>query len=66
LRPLRVRVKTFRVKFPWPDSKQYPYSRSTFYYTNGEPAGLVKDFVEFTLSEAGQKIVANVGFVPVK
>ena len=46
--------------------KQYPYSRPTFYYTNGEPAGLVKQFVEFTLSEAGQKIVANVGFVPVK
>lgn len=46
--------------------KQYSYSRSTFYYTNGEPAGLAKDFVKFTLSDAGQKIVANVGFVPVK
>src|SRR6476646_4092047 len=46
--------------------KQYPYSRATFYYTNGEPAGLVKAFVDFTLSDAGQKIVANVGFVPVK
>jgi len=46
--------------------KEYPYSRATFFYTNGEPAGLVKEFVEFTLSDAGQKIVANVGFVPVK
>jgi len=46
--------------------KQYPYSRATFYYTNGEPTALVKDFVDFTLSDAGQKIVANVGFVPVK
>ena len=46
--------------------KQYSYSRATFYYTNGEPTGLVKDFVDFTLSDAGQKIVANVGFVPVK
>jgi phosphate transport system substrate-binding protein len=46
--------------------KQYPYSRATFYYTNGEPTGLVKAFVDFTLSDAGQKIVANVGFVPVK
>jgi phosphate transport system substrate-binding protein len=46
--------------------KTYPYSRPTFYYTNGEPAGQVKDFVDFTLSNAGQKIVANVGFVPVK
>ncbi|MEY2518823.1 MAG: phosphate transport system substrate-binding protein [Verrucomicrobiota bacterium] len=47
-------------------NKSYPYSRPTFYYTNGEPAGLAKTFVEFTLSAAGQKIVAEVGFVPVK
>ena len=46
--------------------KAYPYSRPTFFYTNGEPAGLAKDFVDFTLSEAGQKIVTGVGFVPVK
>jgi phosphate transport system substrate-binding protein len=46
--------------------KTYPYSRATFYYTNGEPTGLIKTFVDFTLSDAGQKIVANVGFVPVK
>jgi phosphate transport system substrate-binding protein len=46
--------------------KNYPYSRATYYYTNGEPAGLVKAFVDFTLSDAGQKIVANVGFVPVR
>jgi phosphate transport system substrate-binding protein len=47
-------------------NKTYPYSRATFYYTNGEPVGLTKDFVDFTLSDAGQKIVAGVGFVPVK
>jgi phosphate transport system substrate-binding protein len=46
--------------------KTWPYARPTFYYTNGEPAGLAKAFVEFTLSPAGQKIAANVGFVPVQ
>jgi phosphate transport system substrate-binding protein len=46
--------------------KSYPYSRATFYYTNGEPSGLAKAFVDFTLGPAGQKIVNNVGFVPVK
>jgi phosphate transport system substrate-binding protein len=46
--------------------KSYPYSRPTFYYTNGEPAGTVKSFVDFTLSPRGQKIVEQVGFVPVK
>src|SRR6202022_54261 len=44
----------------------YPYARPTFYYTNGEPKGLVKEFIDFTLSDAGQKIVAQVGFVPIK
>ncbi len=46
--------------------KSYPYARPTFYYTNGDPQGVTKQFVDFTLSGAGQKIVANVGFVPVK
>jgi phosphate transport system substrate-binding protein len=45
--------------------KSWPYARPTFYYTNGEPAGSAKAFVEFTLSPAGQKIVADVGFVPI-
>jgi phosphate transport system substrate-binding protein len=46
--------------------KTYPYARPTFFYTNGEPAGLVKAFVDFTLSAAGQKIVAGAGFVPIQ
>ncbi|MDQ6655130.1 MAG: phosphate-binding protein, partial [Verrucomicrobiota bacterium] len=46
--------------------KAYPYARPTFYYTDGEPTGLVKDFVDFTVSDAGQKIVEQVGFVPIK
>ena len=46
--------------------KTYPYARPTFYYTNGEPSGLAKEFVDFTVGPAGQKIVAQVGFVPIK
>ncbi len=44
----------------------YPYWRPTFYYTNGEPSGLAKQFLDFTVGPGGQKIVAQVGFVPVK
>src|SRR5437667_1211347 len=44
----------------------YPYWRPTFYYTNGEPSGLAKEFVDFTVGPGGQKIVAQVGFVPIK
>lgn len=46
--------------------KTYPYARPTFYYTNGEPTGLAKKFLDFTVGPAGQKIVAQVGFVPIK
>ncbi len=46
--------------------KQYPYARPTFYYTSGEPKGVAKDFVDYTLSPEGQKIAKGVGFVPVK
>src|SRR5437899_4621921 len=44
----------------------YPYWRPTFYYTNGEPSGIAKTFLDFTLSSVGQKIVNQVGFVPIK
>ncbi len=44
----------------------YAYWRPTFYYTNGEPSGLAKQFLDFTIAPAGQKIVAQVGFVPIK
>jgi phosphate transport system substrate-binding protein len=46
-------------------AKTYPYARPTFYYTNGEPSGLAKEFLDFTISAAGQKIVERVGFVPI-
>lgn len=46
--------------------KAYPYARPTFFYTDGEPTGVAKEFVDFTLSDAGQKIVEQVGFVPIK
>jgi phosphate transport system substrate-binding protein len=47
-------------------NKTYAYARPTFYYTNGEPAGEAAKFVEFALSDAGQKVTAKIGFVPVK
>ena len=47
-------------------AKTYPYARPTFYYTNGEPGGLAKEFLNFTTGSAGQKTVAQVGFVPIK
>lgn len=44
----------------------YPISRPLLIYTNGQPAGLVKKFVDYSLSVEGQKIVKETDFVPVK
>src|SRR5260370_22707156 len=47
-------------------AKSYPYARPTFFYTNGSPTGVVKEFIDFTVGPEGQKIVEQVGFVPIK
>jgi phosphate transport system substrate-binding protein len=47
-------------------SKKYPYARPTFYYTNGDATGEAAKFIEFTLSEVGQKISEKVGFVSIR
>ncbi|MCX7994410.1 MAG: phosphate ABC transporter substrate-binding protein [candidate division WOR-3 bacterium] len=44
----------------------YPLARALYMYTNGNPAGLTKSFIDFILSGEGQKIVRDNGFVPVK
>jgi len=44
----------------------YPLSRSLYFYTNGEPSELVKEFIDFVISENGQKIVTTVGYIPLK
>jgi len=45
---------------------KYPISRPLFMYTNGEPQGLIKKFVDYALSKEGQDIVVKTDFVPVK
>jgi phosphate transport system substrate-binding protein len=47
-------------------TKTYPYSRPTFYFTNGEPSGKAKAFVDFTLGQKGQAIAEQVGFITAK
>ena len=44
----------------------YPLARPLFMYTNGQPSGSAKAFIDFVMSKAGQEIVKEAGFVPVK
>ena len=43
----------------------YSISRPLLLYTNGEPAGPAKEYIDFVLSPEGQKIVGQQEFVPV-
>ncbi|MEQ1934682.1 MAG: phosphate ABC transporter substrate-binding protein [Fimbriimonadaceae bacterium] len=45
--------------------KSYPLARALYEYTNGEPTGAVKTWLDWILSAEGQKIVEDLGFVPV-
>jgi phosphate transport system substrate-binding protein len=43
----------------------YPVSRDLYMYTNGEPTGAIKDYLDWILGPDGQKIVGDLGFVPI-
>lgn len=46
-------------------SGRYPGARREFFVTKGKPKGLAQDFIEFALSDAGTKILEDVGgYVP--
>lgn len=44
----------------------YPIVRPLIMLTNGEPTSAVKGFLDFILSEAGQKLVVEDGYIAVK
>jgi len=45
--------------------KSYPIARSLHLYTVGEPQGAVKAYIDWILGQAGQRIVAESGYVPI-
>jgi len=47
------------------NDKSYAIARDLYMYTNGEPAGLIKEYLDWILSDEAQLIVAQLGFVPV-
>jgi phosphate transport system substrate-binding protein len=47
-------------------SGTYPISRGLYFYLRRAPEGSTKDFVDYALSEAGQAVVTDVGYFPVR
>ncbi|MEO0074745.1 MAG: phosphate ABC transporter substrate-binding protein [candidate division WOR-3 bacterium] len=64
-------VKALKVEGVMPSNKtvqdgSYKLARPLYFYTNGAPKGLAKEFIDFVLSSSGQKLVNETGYVPLK
>jgi phosphate transport system substrate-binding protein len=44
----------------------YPIARPLYLYFNGEPKDNMKSFLDFCLSDEGQKVVTEIGYIKVK
>ncbi|TQD25691.1 PstS family phosphate ABC transporter substrate-binding protein [Methanolobus vulcani] len=44
---------------------EYPLARPLQYYTDGEPDGEVGDYIDFVLSDLGQSIIKEIGYLPI-
>jgi phosphate transport system substrate-binding protein len=45
--------------------RSYPVARPLFMYTNGEPQGAIKEYMDWILSDAGQCILLKKGYAPI-
>lgn len=67
---LSSKVKALKVDGVEPTLKtvvagEYEFARPLYMYTNEKPKGLVKEFIDYVLSPAGQTIAEETGFVPI-
>ena len=46
--------------------RTYPIARPLFMYTNGEPTGEIKAYMDWILSDTGQCIIYDMGYAPAK
>lgn len=47
-------------------SNEYPIARFLYFYLKGRPEGEIKKFIDWVISPAGQKVVQEVGYYPIK
>ena len=46
------------------DNATYPIARPLYMYTNGQPTGIIRDYLEWIMGPEGQAIVRDLGFIP--
>lgn len=70
IREIAVRRDSLSPAFaPLPENIRdgsYPISRLLYMYLKAPPAGLLRDFVDWVLSERGQQLVSAVGYLPLR
>ncbi len=44
---------------------KYPIARDLYMYTNGQPTGIIKEYLNWIMSSEAQLIVTELGFVPI-
>jgi phosphate transport system substrate-binding protein len=47
------------------NDKSYAIARDLYMYTNGEATGVVKEYLDWIVTDEAQQIVADLGFVPI-
>jgi phosphate transport system substrate-binding protein len=47
-------------------SRRYPISRFLYFYLRERPSGELKSFVDWVLSDDGQRVVSEVGYFPLR
>ena len=47
------------------NSGAYPIARDLYMYTNGQPEGSIKDYLDWIMTAEAQEIVKELGFVPI-
>ncbi|MCP4408340.1 MAG: phosphate ABC transporter substrate-binding protein [Gammaproteobacteria bacterium] len=45
--------------------KSYPFARPLYMYTDGEPQGEIKKYIDWVLSDEGQCIIKSKGYAPI-
>jgi phosphate transport system substrate-binding protein len=60
------KVKVIQIDGTKPGDADYPFYQIFHLVTKGEPAGVVKQFVDFTKSEKGKALIIERGMLPVE
>jgi len=47
-----------------PDTDKYPIARYLYFFIIKKPEGVVKLFIDWVLSKAGQRLVKEIDYVP--